>query len=84
LQAPKVLVLLAVLGSLGALFGVELGADSRTLFLFDLLHAEFLTFVFFDGVTHFVFDFFGGFFEFFLGLTEAASQLRELGTSEKE
>jgi hypothetical protein len=84
LEAPEVLVLLAVLGSLGALFVVELGADSRTLFLFNLFHAEFLAFVFFDGVTHFVFDFFGGLLEFFLGLTEAASQLGEFGTSEKE
>jgi len=84
LKAPEVLVLLAVLGSLGALFRVELRADRRTFFLFDLLHAEFLALVFFDGVTHFVFDFFGGLLEFFLGLTEAASQLGELGASEKE
>ena len=76
--------MLAVLGSLGALFGLELGADSCTLFLFDLLHAEFLTFVFFDGVTYLVFDFFGGLLEFFLGLTEAAGEFRELGASEKE
>jgi hypothetical protein len=84
LQAPEVLVLLAVLGSLGALFGVELSTDSRTLFFFNLLHAELLAFVFFDGVTHFVFDFFGSLLEFFLGLTEAASQLGKFGASEKE
>jgi hypothetical protein len=83
-QAPGVLVLLAVLGSLGALFGLDLGADRRTFFLFDLLHAEFLALVFFDGVTDFVFDFFGSLLEFFLGLAESAGELGELGASEKE
>jgi hypothetical protein len=83
-QAPRVLVLLAVLGSLGAFFGLELGADRRTFFFFDLLHAEFLAFVFLDGVTDFVFDFFRSLLEFFLGLAESAGELGELGASEEK
>jgi len=84
LQAPEVLVLLAVLGSLGALFGFELGANRGTFFLFDLLQAELLAFVFFDGAAHFVFDFIGSLLEFALGLTQTAGEFRKLGASEKE
>jgi hypothetical protein len=72
------------LGSLGALFGFELGANRSAFFLFDLLQAELLAFVFFDGATHFVFDFIGSLLEFALGLAQAAGELRELGASEKE
>jgi hypothetical protein len=72
------------LGSLGAFFGFELGADRRAFFLFDLLHAELLAFVFFNGATHFVFDFLGSLLEFALGLTQTAGEFRELGTPEKE
>jgi hypothetical protein len=72
------------LGSLGALFGFELGANCCTFFLFDLLQAELLAFVFFDGASHFVFDFVGSLLELALGLTEAAGEFRELGASEKE
>jgi hypothetical protein len=83
-QAPEVLVLFAVLGSLGALFGFELGTDRGAFFFFNLLHAELLAFVFFDGAAHFVFNFLGSLLEFALGLTQAAGEFRELGTSEKE
>jgi hypothetical protein len=72
------------LGSLGALFGFELGADGGAFFFFDLLQAELLAFVLFDGAADFVFDFLGSLLEFPLGLAQAAGQLRELGTSEKE
>jgi hypothetical protein len=72
------------LGSLGALFGFELGANGGTLFFLDLLHAELLAFVFFDGATHFVFDFVGSLLEFTLSLAQTAGEFRELGTSEKE
>jgi hypothetical protein len=72
------------LGPLGALFGFELGADRGAFFFLDLLHAELLAFVFFDGAAHFVFDFIGSLLELALGLTEAAGELRELGASEKE
>jgi hypothetical protein len=72
------------LGSLGALFGFELGANCGTFFLLDLLQAELLAFVFFDGAAHFVFDFVGSLLELALGLAEAAGELRELGASEKE
>jgi hypothetical protein len=72
------------LGSLGALFGFKLGANRGTFFLFDLLQAELLAFVFLDGAAHFIFDFIGSLLELALGLTEAAGELRELGASEKE
>ncbi len=86
MQAPEVLVLLAVLGSLGAFFSFELSPNRGALFLFDLLQTEPpLAFVFFvDGAAHFVFDFIGGILEFALGLTQTAGELRELGTTEKE
>ena len=77
------LVLLAVLGSLGAFFGFELGADRGAFFFLDP-KAELLAFVFFDGAAHFVFNFIGSLLEFALGLTQAAGEFRELGTSEKE
>jgi hypothetical protein len=79
-----VLVLLAVLGALGALFGFEFGSDRGTLFFLDLLQAELLAFVFFDGAAHFVFDFIGSLLEFALGLAQTAGEFRKLGASEKE
>jgi hypothetical protein len=72
------------LGSLGALFGFDLGANGRAFFFLDLLHAELLAFVFFDGAAYLVFDFIGSLLEFTLGLAQAAGEFRELGTSEKE
>jgi hypothetical protein len=72
------------LGSLGALFGFELGADRGTFFFLDLLHAELLAFVFFDGAADLVFDFVGSLLEFALGRAQTAGELRELGASEKE
>jgi hypothetical protein len=72
------------LGSLGAFFGVELGADRGAFFFLDLLHAELLAFVFFDGAAHFVFDFIGSLLEFTLCLAQAAGEFGELGTSEKK
>jgi hypothetical protein len=72
------------LGSLGALFGFELGANGGTFFFLDLLHAELLAFVFFDSATNFVFDFIGSLLEFTLCLAQSAGEFGELGTSEKE
>jgi len=72
------------LGSLGALFGFELGADRGTFFFFDLLQPELLAFVFFDGATDFIFDFLGSLLEFALGLAQTAGEFRELGAAEQE
>ena len=78
------LVLLAVLGALGALFSFELSPNRGAFFLFDLLQTELLAFVFFDGTAHFIFDFIGSLLEFALGLTQTAGEFRKLGASEKE
>jgi hypothetical protein len=72
------------LGSLGAFFGLELGADGGAFFFLDLLQAKLLALVFFHGAAHFVFDFFGGLLEFALGLAQTAGEFGELGASEKE
>jgi len=69
---------------LGALFGFDLGADRGAFFFFDLLLAEFLTLVFFDGAADFVFDLVRGLLEFALGLAESAGELGELGTPEQQ
>ncbi len=83
-QAPEVLVLLAVLGSLGAFFSLNLGPNSGPLFFLDLLLAILLTLVFLGSRTNLGFDLFRGLFEFALGLTEAASELGDLGATEQK
>jgi len=69
---------------LGALFGFDLGADRGAFFFFDLLLAEFLAFVLFDGAADFVLDLVRGLLEFALSLAESAGELGELGTSEQK
>jgi hypothetical protein len=69
---------------LGALFGFDLGADRGAFFFFDLLLAEFLAFVLFDGAADFVLDLVRGLLEFALSLAESAGEFRKLGASEKE
>jgi len=69
---------------LGAFFGFDLGADRGAFFFFDLLLAEFLTLVFFDGVADFVLDLVGSLLEFALGLAESAGEFRQLGASEQK
>jgi hypothetical protein len=72
------------LGPLGAFFGFDLGADRGTFFFLDLLLAELLALVLFDGVADFVFDLVGSLLELALGLAETAGEFRQLGASEQQ